>query len=180
MSLISDVERACTRLASAGWHDLLLHHGLDITSTSLREELARPVQIDRTQPGFEDFSADATRGIEPGHPADSLLFHAFASPHVVTAVKGKTLTAFPTAAEIEHVLNYVYGAAPPTLEALQQLAGEAQLAIAVFAYEYRPYAETVHRRQADLCFSRTGVARVGTADALYNPQQRGFLPFVEG
>lgn len=63
---------------------------------------------------------------------------------------------------------------------MQQLAGEAQLAIAVFAYEYRPYAETVHRRQADLCFSRTGVARVGTADALYNPQQRGFLPFVEG
>ena len=99
---------------------------------------------------------------------------------MATAVKGKTLTAFPTAAEIEHVLNYVYGAAPPTLEALQQLAGEAQLAIAVFAYEYRPYAETVHRRQADLCFSRTGVARVGTADALYNPQQRGFLPFVEG
>ncbi len=180
MPLISDVEHACTRLAPAGWRDLLMHHGLDITSTSLREELARPLQIDRTQAGFEDFSADATRGIEPGRPADSLLFHAFASPNVVTGVNGETLTAFPTAAEIEHILNYVYGATPPTLAALQQRAGEAPLAIAVFAYEYRPYAETVHSRQADLCFSRTGVARVGTANALYNPQQRGFLPFVEG
>lgn len=180
MPLISDVERACTRLASAGWRDLLLRHGLDITSTNLREELANPLQVDRTWPGFEDFSAAGTRGIEPGRPAESLLFHAFASPNVTTGITGATLTAFPTPVEIEHLLNYVYGANPPSLEALQQMAGDAQLAIAVFAYEYRPHAETVHGRQADLCFSRTGVARVGTADALYHPQQRGFLPFVEG
>ncbi|MGR3887737.1 hypothetical protein [Pseudomonas sp. 1152_12] len=180
MSLISDVERACTRLAPAGWRDLLLYHGLDITSVTLREELAKPLQIDRTHPGFEDFSADGVRGIEAGRPADSLLLHAFACPNVTTGVMGRALTAFPTAAEIEQLLNYVYGAHPPHIEALQVLAGDAPLGIAVFAYEYRPQPETVHGRQADLCFSRTGIARVGTADALYDPRRRGFLPFVEG
>lgn len=176
MSLLNAVERACTRLAPFGWRDLLLLHGLDITSGTLREELANPLRINRTLPGFEDFSDSAMRGIEPGRPADSLLFHAFASPNVSTNIRGEALTEFPTAAEIEQVLNYVYGAVPPSLETF----GDQQLAIAVFAYEYRPQPETVHRRQADLCFSRTGVARVGTAAALYDPQRRGFLPFVEG
>lgn len=53
------------------------------------------------------------------------------------------------------------------------------LAIVVFATEYRPAPETVHRKHADICFSRTGVARVGTAEPLYEPQIRGFLPFVK-
>ncbi|WP_248750519.1 hypothetical protein [Pseudomonas sp. MWU15-20650] len=180
MSLISAVERACTRLAPAGWRDLLLHHGLDITSATLREELAKPLHVDRTHPGFEDFSTEGIRGVEAGRPAASLLFHAFASPNVTSGAKGEALTAFPTPAELEHILNYVYGAKPPSLEALRLEAGGAELALAVFAYEYRPQPETVHGRQADLCFSRTGVARVGTAQVLYDPQQRGFLPFVAG
>lgn len=176
MSLISHVEHLCARLAPAGWRELLLQHGLDIGAANLPEELRKPLQIDRTLPGFEDFSLTATQGIQPARPADSLLFHALASPNVL----GHGLSAFPTAGEIEHVLNYVYGAARTTLEALQQQAGEAKLAVVVFAYEYRPQPETVHKRQADLCFSRTGVARVGTAPALYDPQRRGFLPFVDG
>lgn len=53
----------------------------------------------------------------------------------------------------------------------------ADIAVAVFVTEYRPGAETVHRRHADLCFSRTGVARVGTAEPLYDPRARGFVPF---
>lgn len=179
MSLIAAVERACTRLAPAGWRELLLHHGLDITSTTLRDELAKPLHINRTLPGFEDFSAGALRGVEAGSPADSLLLHAFASPNVTTGVKGETLTVYPTAAEIEDLLNYVYGAVPPSLATLRQQAGDSPLALVVFAYEYRPQPDTVHQRQADLCFSRAGIARVGTADALYDPQRRGFLPFVE-
>ena len=179
MSLINAVERACARLAPAGWHELLLQHGLDITSAALREELAKPLHINRTLPGFEDFSADGIRGIEAGRPAASLLFHAFASPNVTCAIQGEALRAYPTPAEIEHLLNYVYACAKPSLHTLQQQAGAAPLAIAVFAYEYRPRPDTVHQRHADLCFSRTGVARVGTADALYDPQRRGFLPFVD-
>ena len=179
MSLIREVERACTRLAPAGWRDLLLHHGLDITSVALRAELAKPLRINRNVPGFEDFATKGLRGIEPGRPADSLLFHAFASPNVITGAKGEALMAFPTPAEIEHLLNFVYGAEPPSLEALRQVAGDAPLAIVVFAYEYRPQPQTVQGHQADLCFSRTGVSRVGTAAALYDPRRRGFLPFVE-
>lgn len=129
--------------------------------------------------GFEDFCENGLRGIEPGYPAASLLLHAFASPNVTTDAHGEALTDFPTAAEIEHILHYVYGAIPPSLDTLREQAADAPLAIVVFAYEYRPQPETVHRQQADLCFSRTGVARVGTAAALYDPQRRGFLPFVE-
>ena len=180
MSLINAIERACARLAPAGWRDLLLQHGLDITSAALREELAKPLHINRTLPGFEDFAADGTRGVEAGRPAASLLFHAFASPNVTTGMSGEALASYPTAAEIEQLLNCVYAAAKPSLETLRQQAGQAPLAIVVFAYEYRPLPQTVHQHHADLCFSRTGVARVGTAPALYEPQRRGFLPFVDG
>ncbi|PRA23237.1 hypothetical protein [Pseudomonas poae] len=180
MSLISHVEQLCQRLAPRGWRDLLLRHGLDITAVPLEDELAKPLPIDRSLQGFEDFSIDGAQGIKASRPAESLLFHALASPNVLTGPNGIPLTSFPTAAEIEHVLNYVYGVTPPSLAALEQQAGGAPLAIVTFAYEYRPQPETVHKRQADLCFSRTGVARVGTAPALYDPQRRGFLPFVEG
>ena len=45
--------------------------------------LSQPLsQIDRTVPGFEDFALEGQRGIEPGRPARSLLFHALASPNV--------------------------------------------------------------------------------------------------
>ena len=53
------------------------------------------------------------------------------------------------------------------------------MAIVVFAHEYRPAPETVHQKHADLCFSRTGVARVGTASLMYDNKLRGFLPFDE-
>ena len=36
----------------------------------------------------------------------------------------------------------------------------------------------MHKRHADMCYSRTGVSRVGTAAPLYDPMIRGFLPFV--
>jgi hypothetical protein len=69
---------------------------------------------------------------------------------------------------------------PPSLQDLQVRAQGQLLAIVVFASEYRPAAETVHRKHADVCFSRTGVSRVGTAEPLYDARLRGFLPFVEG
>ena len=53
------------------------------------------------------------------------------------------------------------------------------MSIAVFATEYRPASETVHKRHADMCFSRTGVARVGNTEPLYDDHRRGFLPFDE-
>jgi hypothetical protein len=180
--LIERVAVACKRLASFGWADLLALHGLDIRAADLAAELARELKtIDRTQPGFEDFAWEGLRAIEPGRPSHSLLFHAFASPEVThfRGTKGRMdLKEFPVLAEIEAVENYVYGALLPSIEDLRAAAHGAPLAIVAFASEYRPAVDTVHRRHADMCYARTGVARLGTRKANFQPAARGFLPCV--
>lgn len=176
MPLLDDVRRVCERLAPAGWHSLLLRHGLDIAAEDLAGELVRPLSaVDRSVPGFEDFAAEGLRGIEPGSPSRSLLFHALASPAVIEDGNGAPLTDYPTPAELTIVENAVFGLAAPTLPDLHRKAAGAFLAVAVFASEYRPAGATVHRRHADVCYSRTGVARVGTADARYDARARGFV-----
>lgn len=177
--LIDRVALACRRLAPSGWGELLAQHGLDLGASDLAAELARPLTIDRSQPGFTDFALEGHRGIEPGHPCRSLLFHAFASPEVrgYRSQEGSwiELKSFPTLAEIEAVENFVYGAAPPSVEDLRALANGAPLAIVVFANEYRPAVDTVHRRHADMCYSRTGIARVGMRKPDYEAPLRGFV-----
>jgi hypothetical protein len=174
MALIDKVIEILNRLAPLGWKDLLLQHGLDITASNLRLELTKDLtRINRQIRGFEDFSLEGRRGIEAGNPSRSLLFHAFASPNVVQGISG-----FPTLAELETIENYVYGVVPPSIQDLRVRSQGEALAIVVFSSEYRPATETVHRKHADMCFSRTGVARVGTAEALYDGGRRGFLPFV--
>jgi len=184
ISVIERVRQALNRLAGAGWAELFRLHGLDILATNLAAELARPLpQIDRHLPGFEDFALEGCRGVEPGKPAHSLLFHGFASPQVTnfrTSCKDQPLTAFPTPLEIEAVENLVYGTDPPSVDDLRVRAGGAHLAIVVFASEYRPAIATVHQKHADMCYSRTGVSRVGTHPAEYIPAARGYLPFVDG
>lgn len=181
MSLAETVKTICRRLAPLGWKSLFAQHGLDIEANDLVAELEKPLQVNRTAAGFEDFAREGTRGIEPGNPARSLLYHALASPRVRVGGGGQPLQDFPTPAEIEAVENYVYGSRPPTLAELRNRAGAgAEMAIVVFSSEYRPANETVHRRHADVCFSRTGVARIGTAPALYSGEERGYLPFVDG
>ncbi|WP_075312672.1 hypothetical protein [Bacillus wiedmannii] len=182
MSLIEQVRQICNRLAEHGWRDLFLQHGLDITAADLKQELIKDIheKINRKLKGFEDFSLEGTRGIEPGHPARSLFYHALASPNVVTGMDGLELNSFPTLGELEIVENYVYGITPPSLSEIRSRVGRNEdLAIVVFVSEYRPAPETVHRKHADLCFSRTGVARVGTTEPLYSPKNRGFLPIVK-
>lgn len=181
MTLIQEVKKICDRLAPHGWRDLLLQHGLDIAATDLKRELTKELPgINRRIPGFEDFAQEGKRGIEPRNPARSLLFHAFASTNVVSGVDGKQLSAFPTLAEIDTVENYVYGVNPPSLLEIRARANRANLAIVVFASEYRPAPETVLQKHAEMCYSRTGIARVGTVEPLYNGRSRGFLPFVDG
>lgn len=180
-TLLERVREVCDDLAAEGWGELLKAHGLDIKATDLEAELLRPLDgIDRRLGGFQDFSFEGRRGIEPGKPAQSLLFHALASPQVVTGVGGAALSRFPTPAQIEAVENYVYGIRPPSIQDLRVMAGGAPLAIVVFASEYRPAVNTVHQKHADMCFSRVGVSRVGTAPCEYLPHARGYLPFVEG
>jgi hypothetical protein len=192
MSLIQDVHVICTRLAPHGWAGLFNAHGLNITLADpedLARELAKPLpDIRRGIRGFEDFAEEGQQGIDPDHPARSLLYHAFASPNVTVDADGNDLTDFPTLAELDTVENYVFGVAPPTLEELRRRAVDPGappgappvLAVVVFAYEYRPADQTCHKKHADLVFSRTGVARVGTHPPLYITRNRGFLPLVDG
>ena len=177
--LLTGVEGVCRRLARHGWRDLLLSvtgGELDLTAADLAGELAKKLtSVNRQAPGFEDFAAEGQRGIEPGNPARSLLFHALASPAVVQGAGGKPLTDFPTPAELEAVENYVYGVNPPTLAELHGRAGDAELAVVVFAHEYRTVSHTVHGKHADMSFSRTAFARVGTVEARYDGRRRDYL-----
>ena len=77
-------------------------------------------------------------------------------------------------AEIETIENFIFGVQPRTLAAIKQATGNAKLAVVVFATEYRPCPDTADGIHADLTFSRTGIARVGTARPKYLPDVRGY------
>jgi hypothetical protein len=180
MELIDQVKEICTRLAPHGWKDLLLEHGLNITAENLKEELLRDLSnINRKIKGFEDFALEGKRGIEPRIPSRSLLYHALVSPNVVSKVDGSELGIFPTIAETDTIENYVFGINPPSITELQNRSNGKPMAITVFSSEYRPSLETVHKKHADKCFSRTGVSRIGTKEPLYVSKNRGFVPFDE-
>ena len=197
MALIDDVKAICARLANAGWRELLLKHGLDIrqsSSANLKAALEQQLTIDRSVPGFEDFVSDTAQGIEPGNVAESLLYHAFASPHVQRSPSTEAglgamsteLAEFPTLQELDTVENYIFASADRSLEEIGEFAkdllqapNEVELVIAVFALEYRPSQGTPHQRHADLCLSRTGVSRVGNTSPFFDEKLRGFMPFVD-
>lgn len=184
MPLINDVKALCDRLSPLGWRDLLLHVSggvVDIaqkTPAALKQALSRTANaIVRDLPGFEDFSADGQRAITPGNPAQSLLYHALASPLVVRDHQGKLLGGFPTPLELETLENFIFSLSADSLSNfITANGGSANVAMAVYCCEYRPAADTVDGRHADLVFSRTGVARVGTARAKYLPESRGYWP----
>lgn len=180
MSLIDDVKALCDRLDTRGWRNLLLAvsgNKLDIrqpTAAKLKSALAAPLAtIDRTRAGFEDFHPSGNQGISPGRPARSLLFHALASPRVHPNPNVRpNPDDYPTLAEIDTLENYVYSLSTA------RLVGPIE--IAVFAYQYREGTRTSHRRHADFAFSRTGVARVGTAAPHYDPVRRSFWVLPPG
>lgn len=53
MALIEQVKNICTRLAPAGRHDLLLHHGIDILAPDLEGELRNIIHADRRSQGLK-------------------------------------------------------------------------------------------------------------------------------
>ena len=175
--LIDQVAALCRRLAPLGWRQMMFAvtgGALDVTAPDLARELAKPVQIDRNYPGFGDFALAGTRAIEPGRPDESLLYHALAALTVVSAPTGDTLGGFPTVAEIETVENYVYAARSATLDALQAAADGFPVAVVTFALHYRNAPDSVSGKHAQLCFSRTGIARIGDLEPFYDPARRCF------
>ena len=172
---------------STQWHGLLADAGLSLPTSNEADflaALARTICVDRGVPGFEDFDQGGNQGIYPGDPARSLLYHALASSNVLSYRK-EPLKDFPSFDEITDLENLVYSSANPSLEQLVAKAialsedENPEFGVVVFAYEYQCASRTVHRKHADLCFSRTGIARVGTHAPFYSPAARGWLTFDE-
>lgn len=177
MALIDEVKTVCDRLATHGWRDLLLSASggqLDIAKPStaaLKAELEKKLTaIDRTVPGLQDFHKLGAKGITPGRPEQSLLFHALASPAVHPS--GSEAPSphghhYATLEELDVLENYIYSLVADRTD-LQDTV------VAVFAYQYREASRSPHLRHADFAYSRTGVGRVGTAASQYDSSRRSF------
>ena len=184
MALIDQVKAICERLAPLGWRAFLkaaTAQALDIqkaTPAALRTELTKNLPtIKRELPGLEDFASKGQQAVAAGQPSLSLLYHALASPLVTRDHLGSPFGGFATPAELDTLENFIFSLAPVTLpKFITDNGGASKVAVVVFATEYRPAADTVDGRHADLTFSRTGIARVGTASARYLPESRGFWP----
>ena len=182
MALINEVKAVCDRLAPLGWRDRLLSvtgNTLDIsqsTDAKLKTALTAVLpNIDRTQRGFEDFHSTANQAITGGSPARSLLYHALASSSVHPTSDGAlspNQKHYPTLEELDVIENLIFS----LVSDRNDLVGTI---VAVFAYQYREASSTPHLRHADVAYSRTGVARVGTTEPHYDPSRRGFWVIPE-
>ncbi len=177
MSLIDDVKTICDRLAPRGWRQLLLNvtnNSLDIsqsTAANLSIALTASIpSIKRSVAGFADFNPNGNKAITGGRPSQSLLYHAFASPSVHPTATGAPSTNpadYPTLAELDTIENFIYSLVADRTDLSDTF-------VAVFSYQYREVSRTSHLRYADSAYSRTGVARVGTAAPNYDPSRRSF------
>jgi len=174
MGVWDPVVTSLARLQAKGWRALLQKHGLDIGAADLKTELTKVIAVDRTQPGFQDFSDGGTRALEAGDPALSLLYHAFASP-LVHPGPGADKDSYPRLDEIDALENLIYSLGSSDVP----IGG---LVPAVFAYEYRTADATPHKLHADLVFSRTGIARNGNEAPEYDAALRAFraMPSAPG
>lgn len=190
MALINDVKQILLRLwnePNSDWSGLFQKHGWTITASQLNSISAanlnaalvgQALSVNRGVPGFKDFGPSGSQLVTAGSPAKSLLYHAFASPAVHPTANGLPSTnskAYCDLQELDVIENYIYSLA----------AGRTDLQdtfIAVFAYQYRSGSRSPHRRFADMAYSRTGVARVGTTGANYERGRRSFwvIPAVGG
>jgi hypothetical protein len=172
MARIDDVKKICRSLADRGWKELFSRHGLNLLAADLASELERKLDIDRNQPGFDDFCLKGKQAVQPGDPACSLLYHALASSEVLPTKDGKELPldAYASVEELDAIENYIYSRKP----FVPPKSGE--WLVGVFAYAYRPAESNAHGYHADLVFSRTGIARAGTKEAVWYGPWRSFRP----
>ena len=154
------------RLADGGWRQVFAHHGWPLTYEARLDKLT----IDRCIEGFDEFSLQGKRAIEPGDPSLSLLYHALMHPGIVP----EGITFWPTLEDIDSLENYIYSQEYAVLNTAESEALLLGLTPVVMAYEYRVTQRTPHRLHADLVYSRTGVGRVGTHLPEYSAQRRCF------
>lgn len=154
-------------LDRVGWREAIREAcGLDLDplAPALDALLFRPISA----AAFGGFGG--VRLVEPGDPAMSLLYHLLASPALTLPRAGRAApaSAYPSLAQIDLLEDYIQARLPPA-------AGDFDLVLAMFAYEYRPAHKTPHGKHSDLVFSRTGVARSGNASARYDPLLRSYV-----
>lgn len=184
MALIDQVKTICDRLGPLGWRAYfraVTANALDIQKpapAALRAELTRNLpSINRGLPGLEDFASGGQKAATAGQPSLSLLYHVLASPLVTRDHLGSPFDGYATPAELDTLENFIFSLAQVTLpKFITDNGGAGKVAVVVFSSEYRSAADTVDGRHADLTFSRTGIARVGTASPRYLPEARGFWP----
>jgi hypothetical protein len=82
-------------------------------------------------------------------------------------MRSQNLAHYPSLEELDTIENYIYSLAADQVDLTDTV-------IAVFAYQYREASRTSHLRHADFVYSRTGVARIGTAEPQYNSSRRSF------
>jgi len=157
-------------LAPRGWGELFKKHGLNISVPleMLETELIKPLLINRTILGFEEFAFEGYRAIEPGRPGYSFLYHALASANVRPVDGG--IDCYPSFLQLDIVENFIYSRSQRTIDSVRDPV------IAIFSYQYRDRHRTTHRCHADMVFARVGVARVGNHPPKYDPVTRGYDP----
>lgn len=176
MALLDDLRTTCRRIVDRGWNVVFKTQGFDLEDAiqgdteQFAEALAAPLTIDRSVPGFDDFTEAGKRAITPGKPAASLLYHAIASPHVHPDATNRACnpTDYPSIRDLDIVENYIYSLNKLDFSTLRNPV------IAVFAYQYRTASGSPHGQHADLAFSRCGIARVGTLPPDFNFAGRHF------
>lgn len=182
MAILDEVFALCNQLCEGGWRELFLRVSggeLDLQqadANSLSRVLARPlILIDRSIPGFEDFSLEGEHGITAYSFSRSLLYHGLASPVVVD----KSIKHYPSLKDLDVLENYIFSThmtengQARSLGTLKAKYGD-KLIIATFATQYRNWAGSSHRLHADMNFSRTGIARLGTRAPQYDAERRSF------
>lgn len=163
-----------------GWADYLsqaVDVNLNLSGAELRAALIKNISKEkltvlrnRVNGGFDDFGG--TSLIKPGFPAYSLLYHALASPRV----RSENFKSYPSLAQIDTLENYIYALSDwNDLKTVYNVKANADLVLAVFAYEYRPAFKTPHHKQADLVFSRTGIARIGNKPLNFDSSNRCYV-----
>ena len=173
MALLDNLAQILVRLAPRGWAALLQQHGggLDITKpkSQLAAELVRPLTgINRQHP-------PALRSSRPAHDRRSTRALRRAAccitrwrHQMFIPSRRARQQSYPTPEDLDVVENYIFSLAPRKLSSFRNPV------IAIFACRSRARAHTAHGQHADLAFSRTGVARVGTEAERYDGPSRSF------
>ena len=105
------------------------------------------------------------RAIHPGHPELSALYHVLAHPMVrLPGAEGQDPGRYASIEQLDTLEDFIY--------ALSRWPEVTGCSLAVLAYEYRPARATPLGIHADLVFSRTGIARIGQEEAVYDPVRR--------